>query len=229
MTIEWFRYTDFLVNEILPSGLVVHLDNLKGPLRSKQDGRNHDAKSGNSASIGKTPTDHTALTESTLSTSNNGDENLAEKLPHPPTEENLPLASQAEKGVSSSTIHPPENASQENQLRKPTTVQLEPSSGPRQREKIRMRQTASELIIVEEDDDFEASEQISEPVSEQKASGSNEKGALLEVLASENTTNKAAQELSGPAQHSTVAAWQAYANVPKGVQVSYGSIQQPLD
>ena len=31
------RYTDFLVNEILPSGQVVHLDNLKIPARKQQE------------------------------------------------------------------------------------------------------------------------------------------------------------------------------------------------
>ena len=36
LTARSSRYTDFLVNEILPSGVVVHLDNLKGPSRLNQ-------------------------------------------------------------------------------------------------------------------------------------------------------------------------------------------------
>lgn len=38
-----YRYTDFLVNEILPSGKVVYIDNLKGPTRPQKEEKQPDA------------------------------------------------------------------------------------------------------------------------------------------------------------------------------------------
>lgn len=47
-----FRYTDFLVNEILPSGVVVHLDNLGNPRKGKQVAAHDVAEATPSAAIG---------------------------------------------------------------------------------------------------------------------------------------------------------------------------------
>lgn len=44
------RYTDFLVNEILPSGQVVHLDNLKLPARKQQE-KSREAETPSSATV----------------------------------------------------------------------------------------------------------------------------------------------------------------------------------
>ena len=236
LMLEPFRYTDFLVNEILPSGLVVHLDNLKGPSRSKQAGRNNDAEK-ISASVGKKYTHHSPHTEPASSVGDNGDGGLVNKLSLPASEATLPLNSQADEGASSHTVHEPETTGQESQLPKPAEFLLEPSSGPRQKGKVQMRQTSTELILVEDGDkdSFETSEQALEPVSEQKASGSTEDVVSQEASASlnaevlgtsEDSTSKITQETPGP-QPSSVADWQAYADVPKAYQVSSCFIYKP--
>lgn len=171
-----------------------------------------------------------------MSASINGDEDLANKLPHSAIEEGLSSYNQTQEGASTHKNHEPENPSQESQLPKPAAISLEPSSGPRQKGKVHMRQTSTELILVGDKDDFETSELVSVSVSEQKADdGSKENIVSPETSASLNTVvpsatevssvsedsvSKATQEPPGPTQPSSVADWQAYADIPKLSQVS---------
>ena len=56
------RYTDFLVNEILPSGQVVHLDNLNLPARRQQE-KNRETETPSSSTAGQPSSAHTESPE----------------------------------------------------------------------------------------------------------------------------------------------------------------------
>ena len=88
------RYTDFLVNEILPSGEVIHLDNLKAPPKPpKTTGRLKDAGEKSSADTTEHKAEdlpavmeqYTTKQEEAMSTSATTSKDEKQSVPHPDT------------------------------------------------------------------------------------------------------------------------------------------------
>lgn len=222
------RYTDFLVNEILPSGVVVHLDNLKPPQLGKVAEKSSNAKIPSFDSVGTASVPCPSISEPTSSARNNDDGFHPDASSQHFTTELKPSHNTAEIGTFNSNSHERDN-DDESQLTKQgqRKLDLQPASGPRQKEKILMRQTSSELVLVR--DNEEAHQQSPSQASgsmgndHMEDQGSSQTSALLkkEVVGDgEDAEDKDAQEPSRTlAQPSSPADWQVYADGQKGFQV----------
>lgn len=219
------RYTDFLVNEILPSGVVVHLDNLKAPHRGKQqvDKRN-DAKVAHSGSVGQTPRE---LSSAIMPVQPNDNPNRLPNPSQPAIQEAQPDQSPAEEGVQPDKIV---EADQDTQPSVPSLLTLAQASGPRVKERFFMQPTRDGWNVFEEKDQPIQSQQTSKQASDLSTNinadggGSQSSPQLKAEHRSDVKDIRKTQVSSGPpAQPSTPAAWQAYAikDVPKEFEVRF--------
>lgn len=241
------RYTDFLVNEILPSGVVVHLDNLKLPQLDKLVEKSSNAKITPFATIGTTSAHHPSISEPTSFACKNDDSVQTDaSSPHPPEKRELPH-DKVEVGISNNGSHE-QDCADESQLTKQgrRTLELQPASGPRQKEKIFLRQTSSELVLVGDNEDACIQQQIPRQVSETMGNGHSEDERSPHTSAQvetelvgdvKNTEDDTQEQSQALAQPSSAADWQTYADVNEGFQVclqlylmvkseSYSSFQQ---
>jgi hypothetical protein len=235
------RYTDFLVNEILPSGVVVHLDNLKCPPRGKQGVHRFDAKPGSSATGGKDAEQQSNGSKDLRTAGSDGplpslpassDENSSPHLVKPPKEQ-LPPHLRASLQAPSS---------------KAELVEVVPLC--RTRHKIILRETITGLVVVDPQDevlmpDVSLSNDENDTVKPSpKLNGMAELGDTGVSEGPQKTTKDAVVEFGDGTdsetlkQHrqepgtSSAADWQAYANVTRGHQVSIqltNPLQAPID
>ncbi len=208
LMLQSLRYTDFLVNEILPSGLVVHLDNLKAPKKSKQQlDESSDAKIVQSTSVGKLSTDQPAI----VSISSAGEKNDGEELhgsSQVATTNVKPIYSQAEDVVPPPK---PQDSGQESQPAAPAQVSLAPGLGPRRKEKIRLQQTSDGLTIIS-DKEWDA-------ILKQSSGQTADRTLQTETVGDGKDIGNEKAPPNPPVQPSTTMAWQAYAGVRKGYRV----------
>lgn len=219
------RYTDFLVNEIPPSGVVVHLDNLKAPHRGKQQvDKSSDAKFAHSASVGQAPIERSSTIQS------NNEFNHPKQLPvlsQPATQKAQPGQSVAEDSL----LHDKTlGADQDTQPSVPSIPALAQASGPRVKERFFMQRTSDGWNVVEEKDRPVQSTKTSEQASNLSTNinadgGGSQRSPQLkaEHVGDVNDTRKTQASSGPPAQPSTPAAWQAYAikDVPKEFEVRF--------
>lgn len=220
------RYTDFLVNEILPSGVVVHLDNLKAPHRGKQQvDKSSDAKVAHSVSVGQAPIERSSTIMPIQPNNEIKDGNQSPALSQPATQKAQPDQSPAEDGLQHIKIL---DADQDTQPSVPSTPVLAQASGPRVKERFFMQPTSDGWNVFEEKDrpvqSQETSEQPSSLSTNINADGEGSQSSpqlKAEHVVDVKDTRKT-QVSSGPStQPSTPAAWQAYAikDVPKEFEV----------
>lgn len=218
-TANLFRYTDFLVNEILPSGVVVHLDNLKGPRKGKQIGQHDEAKPTSPIAIGKDAEQHP-----------NGS---VEHESKDDVTSSPPKSASVELDTSSHVVkQPPEHlpphlrASLQAPMERYEPVNTAPQC--RTKHKDLLRETITGLVVIDPKDEAEppvessVTVSLSDPekdaaVSEQLTSKADE----VARLGDEIENGKSKQPHQEPVSTSA-ADWQAYANVPRGFQVSIG-------
>ena len=231
LIIPLFRYTDFLVNEILPSGLVVHLDNLKDSQRGKQVDPSNDAKVISAIFVGKKSTHNPASLEPILPENGNGDETKARGSPQLNTEQNLSSDDLVDGGVLLPKTQESEHIGHEKGLSNPRQLALEPASGPRRKHKVILRQTGSGILVVEDNDKTKRALPSSREGLDHETSCYQQNEGTMQAPACEqgnvvdftkDIKNGATQEppKSCP-QPSSTADWQAYANASKGFKVSF--------
>lgn len=208
------RYTDFLVNEILPSGEVVHLDNLKGPKRKTLaddvSATKHEP-SGTKSVARPDPvdpplrSDEKALQQPTNLEPQTSDGSL----------DDIPVVQQTTEELAhhrdpSAKIPPhqriPEVAPSGEQK---THVSAEPQLGEagtpsRRKEKTILRQTSSGLVEVE-----------------QNLTNVPQKANSEDTDASQRKENEAPQTRSHESVSTSTADWQSYANPSSGFQVGH--------
>ncbi len=208
------RYTDFLVNEIFPTGEVVHLDSLKGPSRKKHI--DHDASPKPEPS-GLDHSDHLAHPEPATSPPAQDDKTL----PQPPDPESSAPDDQEDKNpamqqTTEEVAHPsdpeaevpPHKRTTETTPsgERKTNVSVEEAGSPsRRKEKTILRQTSSGLVVVGEQDNANVS---FETHPEQ-------------LGPSQQAENQAPQEKPREPVSSSTADWQSYAKPSNGFQVSH--------
>lgn len=221
------RYTDFLVNEILPSGVVVHLDNLKPPHRGKQKvDKSSDAKVAHLAPVGQTPSERSSTI---MPTQPNNEVNDPTYLPAPSqlaTQESRPDQGPADVVQHDKTLR----ADQNTLSSVPSLPTLAGASGPRVKERFFMQPTSDGWNVFQEKDrpvqSQRTSEQALDVSTNINADGEGSQSSPLlkaEHIGDVKGTRKT-QVLSGPpAQPSTPAAWQAYTikDVPKEFEVRF--------
>ncbi|MCJ1262370.1 hypothetical protein MMC22_002240 [Lobaria immixta] len=225
------RYTDFLVNEILPSGVVVHLDNLKFPQLGKQVEKSSNAKIAPFVSVETASAPHSSISEATPSGCNNDDEFQYNASSQQATKELQLSDDKADIGTSSNDNYTRDHADVSqppNQGQK--KLELQPASGPRQKEKHLVRQTSTELLLVRDSDEGCVPQQTPGPVSGAISTGhKGDEGSpqtsvqlKAEVVGEiEDAKDRDTQDPSRAlVQPSSTANWQAYANVPQGFQLA---------
>ena len=221
------RYTDFLVNEILPSGVVVHLDNLKLPQLDKLVEKSSNAKITPFATIGTTSACHPSINEPTSFACKNDDRVQPDASSQHTPEKHEPPHDKVEVGTSNNDSHEQDCADESHFTKQGRrTLELQPASGPRQKKKILLRQTSSELVLVGDNEDACIQPQTARQVSETMGNGhskderSPHSSAQVETELVGDTKNNDTQEQSQAlAQPSSAADWQAYADVTEGFQV----------
>lgn len=222
------RYTDFLVNEILPSGVVVHLDNLKAPHRGKQQvDKSSDAKFAHSAPVGQAPIERSSTIMPVQSNNEFNDPNKLSALSQPATQKAQPDQSAAgDRLQHDKTL----GADQDTQPSVPSIPALAQASGPRVKEKFFMQHTGDGWSVVEEKDRPVQSQKTSEQASNLSTNinadgGGSQSSPQLkaEHVGDVNDTRKTQVSSGPPAQPSTPAAWQAYAikDVPREFEVRF--------
>lgn len=221
------RYTDFLVNEILPSGVVVHLDNLKAPHRDKQQmDKSSDAKVAHSASVGQAPIERSSTIIPVQTNNEFNDPNQLPAPSQPATQETRPDQSPAEDRLQHDKTL---GADQDIQPSVPSVPALAQASGPRKKERFFMQPTSDGWNVVEEKDrpvqSQKTSEQVSSLSTDVSADGGSQSSPQLkaEHVGHVKDTRKTQLSSGPPAQPSTPAAWQAYAikDVPKEFEVRF--------
>lgn len=220
------RYTDFLVNEILPSGVVIHLDNLKASHRGKQQGdKSSDAKVAHSASVGQTPSERSSAIMRVQPNNEFNDPNQLPAPSQPATQEVQPDQSSAEDRVQPDKTL---GADQGTQPSVPSLLTLAQASGPRVKERFFMQPTSDGWNVFEEKDRPVQSQQTSERASNLSINvnadgGGSQSSQRLgaEHIGDVKDIRKTQVSSGPPAQPSTPAAWQAYAikDVPKEFEV----------
>lgn len=225
---------------------------MKLPQLGKQVEKSSNAKIAPSVSVGTASAPHSSISEATPSSCNNDDE-----FQHDASSQQAPKELQlshdkADIGSSSNDNYTRDHADVSlplNQGQK--TLELQPASGPRQKEKHLVRQTSSELLLVRGSDEGCEPQQTPGPAS--GAIGNGHKGdegppqtsaqLKAEVVGEiEDTKDRDTQDPSRAlVQPSSTADWQAYADVPDGFQVvlkldprivksdSYYSLQQKIE
>lgn len=225
-----YRYTDFLVNEILPSGVVVHLDNLFIPQLGKLAQKSSDAKIAPAVSVGTAPTHYPPISEPT-STAPKTDNGIQPDTSSQLTAKGLqPSHDKVEIGALKNDAHQ-QHHSDTSKLTKQgqRKFELQPASGPRRKEKILMRQTSSELLLVGDNEDAGIQRQPPRQSSGTEGNGHNEDQGSPKTSAQlttevvddiEDSEDKDTQETSrAPTQPSSAADWQAYAGASEVFQV----------
>lgn len=222
------RYTDFLVNEILPSGVVVHLDNLKAPHRGKQQvDKRSNAKVAHSASVGQIPSERSPTVKPLQPNNESNDSTQSPAPSRSTTHEAQPDQSPAEAGVKHNE---PIGANQDTPPSVPSLLSLAQPSGPRVKERFFMQPTSDGWNVFEAKDRPVQSQQTSEQASDLSTNinadgrGSQSSPQLkAEHKGDFNDTRKPQVSSGPPAQPSTPAAWQAYAikDVPKEFEVRF--------
>lgn len=224
------RYTDFLVNEILPSGVVLHLDNLKLPQLEKPVVKSRHSKISPFATLGTTSAHHPSISESTSFAGKNDDRVQPDAISQPPLEKLELSHDKVEVGTSNNDSYE-QDCADESQLTKQgrRTLELQPASGPRQKEKILLRQTSSELVLVGENEDaciqMDTPRQVSETMGnghgEDEKSPHSSAQVETELVGDNKDTeqNDTQEQSEALAQPSSVADWQNYADVREGFQV----------
>lgn len=211
------RYTDFLVNEILPSGVVIHLDNLKASHRGKQQGdKSGDAKVAHLASVGQTPSERSSAIMRVQPNNEFNDPNQLPAPSQPATQEVQPDQTRGDDQGSQPSV--------------PSLLTLAQASGPRVKERFFMQPTSDGWNVFEEKDRPVQSQQTSEQASDLSTNinadggGSQSSQRLKAEHIGDGKDIRKTQVSSGPpAQPSTPAAWQAYAikDVPKEFEVRF--------
>lgn len=222
------RYTDFLVNEILPSGVVVHLNNLKAPHRGKQQvDKSRDAKVAHSASVGQAPIERSSTIMPVQPNNEFNDPNQLPALSQSATQEAQPDQSPAEDELQHDKTL---GAEQDTQPSVPSVLALAQASGPRVKEKFFMQPTSDGWSVFEEKDRPVQSQKTSEQASNLSTNinadgGGSQSSPQLkaEHVGDVKDTRKTQVSSGPPAQPSTPAAWQAYAtkDVPKEFEVRF--------
>lgn len=230
LTYQLFRYTDFLVNEILPSGIVVHLNNLKLPQPGKLTDKSTNAKIAPFVSVGTASPHHPSTNEPNSSVCKNDDRGQPDASSEQATKELQTSHDKAETVTSNDDTYERDDADKKSKLTKQgqRTLELQPASGPRQKEKILMRQTSSELLLVGDNEEVftqqttgHASATMNNGNKEDEGSPQNSAQLKTAVVGEiGDTEHKAMPEPSRTlAPPSSAADWQAYADVPEGFQV----------
>lgn len=220
------RYTDFLVNEILPSGVVVHLDNLKAPHRGKQQvDKSSDAKVAHSASVGQAPIERSSTILPVQPNNEYNDQKQLPALPQPATQEAQPDQSPAEDRLQHDKTLGADQDTHPSVLSIPALAQ---ASGPRVKERVFMQPTSNGWNVVEEKDRPVQSQKTCEQASDLSTNiNAGEGGSQsspqrkVEHVGGVSDTRKTQVSSGPPAQPSTPAAWQAYAikDLPKEFEV----------
>ena len=224
-----FRYTDFLVNEILPSGVVVHLDSLKIPQLGKLVEESSNAKTAPLVSAGTALAPHVSVGEQTSSARNNNDGLQPDDSSQQIYKEPQLFHDKAEIGALDDS-----HARDHVDKSQPTNqgqrmLELEPASGPRRKETHLIRQTSSGLLRVGEDEEVCIPQQTLGEVTATTRDGRIEDEGSLQSLG--QLKAKVVGGVEDPkygdtrdtyralAQPGSAADWQAFAEAPEGFQV----------
>lgn len=219
-TANLLRYTDFLVNEILPSGVVVHLDNLKDPRKGKQIGQHDEAKPTSSVAIDKDAEQHPD--------GSNGHESKNNATSSPPKSASFELDTLSHVMKQPQENLPPHlRAILQAPMERHEPVDTAPIR--RTKHKDMLRETITGWVVVDPKDEAElpvessVTVSLSDPekdaaVSEQLTSRTDEVVGLRDA-----TENETVDEPHQEPVSTSAADWQAYANVPRGIQVSIDS------
>lgn len=222
------RYTDFLVNEILPSGVVVHLNNLKAPHRGKQPvDKSSDAKVAHSASIGQNPSNRSSAIMPFQSNNEFNDPNHLPAPSQPAIQE-----VQSDKSLAEATVQPDKTleADQDTQPSVSSLLTLAPASGPRIKERFFMQPTSDGWNVFEEKGRTVQLQQNSGQapdlltnINADEGGSHNSPQLNAEHMVGVKDIRKTQVSTGPPAQPSTPAAWQAYAikDVPKEFEVRF--------
>ena len=212
------RYTDFLVNEVLPSGVVVHLDDLRPPKLQKAN----PAKSAEPKPAGPLPVDTAA-------------DNEAPDAKAGPSQESEPQAEPTTKTSPEQISYPDENTPKPPHLRvhAPTKdlkdegevpqMAEQPSPDRRLKEKVYLRQTGDGLEVISKEKVEELKQQESaRSVAHTTQPKDSELPELKEQTSLERDSEKHLQQWQDSAAPSEkLNQWHAYASVPQSIEVSH--------
>lgn len=219
------RYTDFLVNEILPSGTVVHLDSLKRSFGGVQVNQTNTAKV-TPSKLAEDALDLSSVPTQGFTTSKENEDIVPQIVSDLMPEETPSPADEVDGGVmipitqvtESSGISKNQASTTENK-----SLELENSELLRKREKVLLRQTNLGLVEVTDQDEAKLL------LAEMEASHSRDKDKisnqdLQTVQKGSFADNESQEEMKTPQQRqelkdSSLSEWQAFAQAPKSFQV----------
>ncbi|MCJ1468543.1 hypothetical protein MMC07_007172 [Pseudocyphellaria aurata] len=223
------RYTDFLVNEILPSGIVVHLDNLKLPQRDRPVEKSSNAKVEPLLSVGNASATHPPIVEPTSSDRQN-DDGIRTDASSQQALDVQPSHDKEENGKSNNGTH---EQGQDDKSKLTTqgdrALGLQPASGPRIKQKILMRQTSSELLLVGDNEEAGTQQKTARQALGTTGNGHEDNGppqtpaqlnteSVGDIKDSDNNdTPEVSRTLAQP---SSTADWQAFARASGSFQLS---------
>lgn len=225
LTYDLRRYTDFLVNEILPSGTVVHLDSLKRPSGGVQVNQTNTAEVTPSKLVENTLGLSSVPAQATATSEKNEDlepQTVSNLVP----EETLSPADEVDGGVMIPKTQVTESSGiSENQASatEKKSLELENSEFLRKREKVLLRQTS--LGLIEVTDQNEAKLLLAEmEASHSRNKDKISKQDLQTVQKGSLADNESQEEKETPQQRqelkdSSLSEWQAFAQAPKSFQV----------
>lgn len=230
LTSQSNRYTDFLVNEILPSGVVVHLDNLKLPLRDRPVEKSSSAKDVPLVSVGNASAKHPPV-EPTSSHRKN-DDGIHTVASSQQVMYVQPSRDKEANGTLYNDTLERDHANKSQVTRQgQRALDLQPASGPRRKEKILMRQTSSELLLVGDNEEASTEQRSTRRPLGAAGNGHKEDSGPPKPSVQLNTelvgdikdpddkdTPEGSRTLTQP---SSTADWQAYAEVSGGFQVNF--------
>lgn len=211
---------------------MVHLDNLKLPKLDKLVEKRSSAKITPVATVGSTPAFHSSISEPTSFASKNDDHVQPDASSQQPPEKHELPHDRVEVVISNNDINE-QDCADESQLTKKgrSTLELQPASGPRQKQRVLLRQTSSELVLVGDNEDAcvqqQTPRQISETIgnghTEDKRSPQRSAQVEMELVGDTKTTehNDTQEQSQVLAQPSSAADWQKYADVTEGFQVCF--------
>lgn len=218
-----YRYTDFLVNEILPSGVVVHLDSLKIPPLGKLVEKSGNAKTAPLVSA------HVSVGEQTSSARNNNDGLQSDDSSQQIHNEPQLFHDKAEISTLGDTYAREHIDKSKLTNQGQRTLELEPASGPRRKETHLIRQTSSGLLRVGENEEVYIPQQtLGEVTATTRDRRIEDEGSLqslgqlkAKVMGGvEDPKHRDTQDTyRALAQPGSAADWQAFAEAPEGFQV----------
>lgn len=226
LTYNVCRYTDFLVNEILPSGIVVHLDSLARPSGGKQVDQTKTAKPTHSKLVGDA-LNLSSIPSKPVSATEQNDNIVPETVSHLSAEQALSSGDEADGGVMITKTSMTEHGSiSENQAsiseKKPLEMGI--PGNTRRTEKVLLRQTSSGLVEVTDQNEAKlllAKMKASHNRSKDEVSEQGPPGAHEPLLAKDG--HQEDKETRQEPMNSSPSQWQAFAQAPKSFQVGHNA------